>query len=642
MTTTAPYGCWASRITAETLTTATAGLSAVRIDGDQFYWLESHADEAGRTGLWRRPLEGGGMASEVTPAPAYVRNRVHEYGGGEYAVRDGLVVYTEFSDGRVYRIDGEAPPQPLTPAGGFRYGDLRVHLDRQLVLAVREDHTWGGEPVNTIVSLDLTGPNDDGGTVLCAGADFYSTPELSEAGRLAWTQWSHPSMPWDSSQVMIGWFAASGVTDVSVAAGGPGESAMQPRWLGDQLILLSDRTGWWNLYRWDEPDLVPLHYEKAEFGFPQWNLGQNPYAVLDDDHLVCTVCRSGSQSVEILTISTGELVRVTEDRVGAGCVAAASGRVAAVLNYPDRSPAVALLDSVRRQWTEVRAAAPVIMPADACSIAESVSWPGAEGLVHGWLYPPTNPDFAAPAGTRPPLLVLSHGGPTGFAAGMFSIAYQFWTSRGFAVLDVNYGGSAGFGRDYRERLRGQWGVVDVRDCVDGALAMVNQGRAERRQLVIKGGSAGGYTTLRVLTTSTVFTAGISQFGVADLEALAKDTHKFESRYLDGLVGPYPQARETYRDRSPINHVDQLAAPILLLQGMDDRVVPPGQTEMMADAARAKGLPVAMIMYDGEGHGFRRAETIVSATNAQIYFLGRVFGYTPADDVPPIPIDNLPG
>jgi dipeptidyl aminopeptidase/acylaminoacyl peptidase len=640
MTTTAPYGSWASPISVQALTTAAAGLAAVRIDHDQLYWLESHADQAGRVGLWRRPVAGG-AATEVTPAPTYVRNRVHEYGGGEYAVRDGLVVYTEDRDGRVYRVADGAPPQPLTPGGGFRYGDLRLHADRGLVLAVREDHSSGAEPVNTIVSLDLAGPNEDGGTVICAGADFYATPELSDAGRLAWTQWSHPDMPWDCSQVMAGSFSASAVTDVTTVAGGPGESAMQPRWLGDQLILLSDRTGWWNLYRWDDRDLSALHHDDAEFALPQWTLGQDPYAVLDDDHLVCTVCRSGPQSVAILRVSTGDLVEVTEDRVGAVSVAAASGSAAAVLNYPDRSPAVALLDPDRGQWSEVRAAAPAILAGGAVSVAELVSWPGEEGLVHGWLYPPTNPDFTAPAGTRPPLMVLSHGGPTGFAAGMFSIAYQFWTSRGFAVLDVNYGGSAGFGRDYRERLRGQWGVVDARDCINGALAMVDQGRAEPRHLVIKGGSAGGYTTLRALTTSTVFTAGISQFGVGDLEALAKDTHKFESRYLDGLIGPYPQAREIYLDRSPINHVDQLAAPILLLQGTEDRVVPPGQAQMMAEAARAKGLPVALIMYAGEGHGFRRAETIVSATEAQLYFLGRVFGHTPADDVPRLPIDNLP-
>ena len=416
---------------------------------------------------------------------------------------------------------------------------------------------------------------------------------------------------------------------------------MQPRWLDDQLVLLSDRTGWWNLYRTDGDQLTALHPEDAEFGGPQWTLGQSPYAVLDDDHLLGTVTRNGRQSLVILTVSTGELTEVADNGVADLAVADGAGCAAAVLTYPDRAPAVCLLDVRARSWTTVRSAAPTTLPPEAVSVAEPVSWPGPEGPVHGWLYPPTNPDYRAPADRRPPLLVLCHGGPTGFATGAFVLAHQFWTSRGYAILDVNYGGSAGFGRAYRERLRGQWGIVDARDCIDGAQAMVEQGRADPERLVIRGGSAGGYTALRALTSSEIFAAGISLYGVSDLEALAKDTHKFESRYLDGLVGPYPEARETYLDRSPINHADRLAAPILLLQGTEDRVVPPAQTETMAAAARAKGLPVAMIMYPGEGHGFRRAETIVSATQAQVYFLGRVLGFTPADDVPPIPIDNLP-
>jgi dipeptidyl aminopeptidase/acylaminoacyl peptidase len=289
----------------------------------------------------------------------------------------------------------------------------------------------------------------------------------------------------------------------------------------------------------------------------------------------------------------------------------------------------------------VRPAAATALPREAVSVAEPVSWSSAEGPVHGWLYPPTNPDYTAPADRRPPLLVLSHGGPTAFANGAFALAQQFWTSRGYAILDVNYGGSAGFGRAYRERLRGRWGILDTQDCIDGAQAMVEQGRADPERLVIRGGSAGGYTTLQALTSSDAFAAGISLYGVSDLEALAKDTHKFESRYLDGLVGPYPEARQTYLDRSPINHADRIGAPLLLLQGTEDRVVPPAQTEVMAAAARAKGLPVAMIMYPGEGHGFRRAETIISVTQAQVYFLGRVLGFSPADEVPSIPIDNLP-
>ena len=273
-------------------------------------------------------------------------------------------------------------------------------------------------------------------------------------------------------------------------------------------------------------------------------------------------------------------------------------------------------------------------------MAQPVSWPGDQGEVHGWFYPPTNADFTAPEGTQPPLITLSHGGPTAFASPGFSLGYQFWTTRGYAILDVNYGGSTGYGRAYRDRLQKRWGIVDVADCAGGAAAMGAQGRADPARLAIKGGSAGGYTTLSALTDTDVFTAGISQYGVGDLEALATDTHKFESRYLDGLVGPYPQDRAVYQERSPIHHVDRLSAPILLLQGTDDRVVPPNQAETMAEAARAKGLPVALIMFEGEGHGFRRADTIQASLAAQIYFLGRIFGFTPADDVPPIEIDNL--
>jgi len=635
---TADYGTWASPISVDALVSTVVGLSGVRIDGDHLYWLEAHADQGGRVGLWRRPLAGG-PASEVTPAPAYVRSRIYEYGGGEYAVRDGEVVYTELGDGRVYRVTNSGS-EPITPAGPFRFGDLRLHPDRSMVLAVREDHSGGGEPVHTIVRLDLAGANHEGGRVLCAGADFYSTPELSPTGRFAWTEWNHPNMPWDASTVMAGTLGPDGPTGALPVAGGPAESAMQPRWLGDQLILLSDRTGWWNLYRVDGAELRPLHPEDAEFGTPTWTLGQSPYAVLDQDHLFCSVNRGGPQSLAILTVSTGELVPVADTGVADPVLATGAGRAAAVRAFPDRAPAVCLLDVASRTWTTIRSAAATTLPREAVSVAEPVTWPSPEGPVHGWLYPPANPDYAAPADRRPPLLVLSHGGPTGFANGAFSLAYQFWTSRGYAVLDVNYGGSAGFGRAYRERLRGRWGIVDAQDCTGGAGAMVRQGRADPERLVIRGGSAGGYTTLQALTSSEIFAAGISLYGVSDLEALARDTHKFESRYLDGLVGPYPAARDIYLDRSPITHADRITAPILLLQGTDDRVVPPAQTEVMAAAVRAKGLPVAVIMYAGEGHGFRRSDTIVSATQAQVYFLGRVLGFTPADVVPPISIDNV--
>ncbi len=642
----APYGSWPSPVGIDQLTSASIGLSAPRLDGDHLYWLQSHADQGGRSSLWRRPVAGG-EHQELTPGSTNVRNRVHEYGGGEYDVRDGVAVYSDFGDGRLYRHNTDGT-QPITPAGDYRFADVRVHPGRNLVLAVREDHTGPGEAVNTIVALDLAGDNIDGGHVLCSGADFYSTPELSGGGRLAWVQWDHPNMPWDSTTITVATYSDGQALDPQVIAGGPGESAVQPRWTPSaELVFISDRTNWWNLYGWRDGAVTALSPAAAEFASPQWVLGMTPYAVIDDTRLLCTVLRDGEQSIEVLDRSAGRLTSVTPPGTGATgvTVTVAVGRAAAVLSHADRPAGLALLDLARldladTSWQEVMASSTVRLEPDTTSLAEPVTWSSAQGEVHGWFYPPGNAACTAPEGTLPPLITLSHGGPTAFASSSFSLGYQFWTSRGYAILDVNYGGSGGYGRAYRDRLVGQWGLVDVADCAAGAVAMGEQGRVDPARLAVKGGSAGGYTTLRALTATTVFTAGISQYGIGDLETLATDTHKFESRYLDGLVGPYPADRDVYVERSPIHHVDQLSAPILLLQGLDDKVVPPNQAEEMAEAARAKGLPVAVLMFAGEGHGFRRAENIQASLAAQLYFLGRIFGFTPADEVAPIPIDNL--
>ncbi|WP_375432751.1 prolyl oligopeptidase family serine peptidase [uncultured Friedmanniella sp.] len=650
---TAPYGSWTSPITADHLTSASVGLSEVRVDGSDLYWLESRADQGGRIGVWRAPLAGGDPV-EVTPGSANVRTRAHEYGGGAYDVLDGVVVYSDMTDGRLRVVRDGTTSEPITPAADLRYADLRVHPDLDLVLAVREDHRGGGEAINTIVALELAGPNADGGRVLCVGADFYATPELSPDGRLAWVQWLHPAMPWDATALLVGRLDRDPATgwrlnEPRQVGGGAEESAVQPRWLPDgTLLLLSDRTDWWNLYAvgLDDDQLRPLCPAEAEFCGPQWVFGQTPYAVLDADRLVCSITRSGVESVEVLRLSTGELTPVTPDDTGAADLAAGDGRVAAVLTHPDRPRGLAVLEA-DGSWTERRPSSTLTLPAAAISLAQPVHWPApgetssdGSGDVHGWYYPPTSADQTGPEGELPPLITLSHGGPTAFSSSALSLGYQFWTSRGYAVLDVNYGGSTGYGRRYRERLVGRWGLVDVADCAAGAVAMGERGLADPDRLAVKGGSAGGYTTLRALTATTVFAAGISQYGVGDLEALALHTHKFESRYLDGLVGPYPEARDVYLDRSPIHHLDALAAPILLLQGTDDKVVPPEQAEDMAAAARAQGLPVALLMFAGEGHGFRRAENIRASLDAQQYFLGQIFGFTPADDVPTIPIDNL--
>ena len=637
--TTAPYGTWPSPVTTDLVTSGTVSLGSPQLDGDTLYWLESRPDQGGRVDLVRRPLDGA--PEPVTADPHNVRSRAHEYGGGAYAVRDGVVVFSDFGDNRLYRVqDGRTTP--VTPVSDHRYADLRVHPDRDLVLAVREDHSGNGEPVSTIVALDLRA--EGVGSVLCSGADFYSDPELSDTDELAWTEWNHPAMPWDATRIRRGRLVDGAVVDVIEVAGGPSESATHARWApGGELVFVSDRTGWWNLYAERDGASTPLWPEAAEFASPQWAFGDQPYVVLDSSRLLVSRVSEGVTSVALLDRASQTLRPILAAGLY-GPLTAAGGRAAALIEDVDRPARLAFVDLGSEIWTDVRRASDQTLSPDWVSVPRPVSWSSTlddvPGDVHGWYYPPTNPGHTAPAGELPPLITLSHGGPTSFSDTGFAVSLQYWTSRGFAILDVNYRGSTGYGRPYRDALRGAWGVVDVADCAGGAAALAAQGLADPARLVVRGGSAGGYTTLQALTTTDTFTAGISFYGVADLEALARDTHKFEARYLDGLIGPYPEALEVYHERSPIRHVDRLSVPLLLLQGSDDAVVPPNQAETMAAAVRAKGLPVAVIIFAGEGHGFRRADSIKAALEAQLYFLGRVFDFTPADHLPPIEIDNL--
>ncbi|HET9647748.1 MAG TPA: prolyl oligopeptidase family serine peptidase [Microlunatus sp.] len=664
------YGSWPSPITPELMTSSLVGLDAPLQDGSHLYWLETRADQGGRTSLWRRSPDG--ERCDLTPEH-YVRSRVHEYGGGEYAVDAGVVVFSSFTDGRIWILPGGAAARPLTAEGDVRYGDLRVHALRRLVLAIREDHRGDGEAVTTIVAIDLDA-EPGFGTVLCSGADFYSTPELSADGRLAWVEWDHPAMPWDSTRLRTARLAGTTVSEVVTIAGGPHESAVHPRWLGERLVFVSDRTGWPNLYLAQDPvaqdldpardlDLAPehdlgtdsrriipaepraLYPAEASFVDAPWMLGMTPYAVVDANRLLCTYRDQGTLRAAVLSIADGTLKDL--DLGGeAWNFSVRDGRVAAVVYGVDRPPALVAVDlDGDRTATLIRSAGDLPFGPEWVSVPRAVRWASEDGDVHGWFYPPTNPDVtdsgsAGPDGELPPLVTISHGGPTGISPAVFRLGVQFWTTRGVAVLDVNYSGSTGYGRAYQERLRDRWGIADVRDCAAGAEAMGAQGLVDPARLAIMGGSAGGYTTLRALTATTTFAAGISLYGIGDLETLARDTHKFESRYLDGLVGPYPQARQTYRDRSPIDHVDDLAAPILLLQGTDDKVVPPNQAEALAEVARAKGLPVALVLFPGEGHGFRRADSIRASYEAQLSFLGQIFGFVPAGDIPPLTIENL--
>ncbi len=645
---TRPYGAWRSPITATSLVADHTGLEAVQLDGDDTWWIEGRSTDGGRCVLVRRSPDG--RQQDVVGAPFNVRSRVHEYGGGAYAVRDGLVLFVDFADQRVRRLDpGGTEPRPITPEGAWRYGDLRIDAARGVAYAVREDHSGDGEPRNTLVRLDLDGPNEDGGTVLVDGTDFVVGPELSPDGRqLVWLEWDHPHMPWQEARIGLGSLdAAGGLTARAVWAAEPGVSFGEPRWAADgRLVFLCDRTGFANLYAADVTapvaDATPLLPRDREFGGPQWQLGASSFGCTSDGRVVCRWLEDGFARLGVLDRDG----RVTPIETGATAypqVTVQGERVAVRAAFSDAPAGIGLVRLADGSVELVRRSTDHVVDARYLSSPEPVTWRNSEGEeVHGFHYPPVNADFRAPAGELPPLIVCSHGGPTGMSPPTLQPDYQYWTSRGFALLDVNYGGSTGYGRAYRERLQGNWGVVDVEDCTSGALAMAEQGRADPARLVIHGGSAGGYTTLAALTFRDTFAAGASHFGVSDLGALARDTHKFESRYPTGLIGPYPEAQDVYDARSPIKHVDRLSSPMILLQGTEDKVVPPEQATVMADALRDKGIPVALVMFEGEGHGFRRAENIVAALEAEAYFLSRVFGFTLADDVPVVPIDNLPG
>jgi dipeptidyl aminopeptidase/acylaminoacyl peptidase len=636
MPVTAPYGSWPSPVTTDLITGDAVGLVGGCVDGDDAYWVESHASQQGRASLWRLR---DGVRTELTPGHN-VRSSVHEYGGGAWSVADGVVAFVAHPSQVVHVIEGDAPPRPITPEGTLRYGGLVVVPASRTVYAVREDHTHSDiECVNALVRLDLDSDNPDGGTVVAAGADFYSQPAVSDDERLAWFEWDHPDMPWDATRLVV---AESDGSEAVVVAGGTDESAIHPAWSPDgSLLFCSDRTGYWNLYRWTSSEVVALHHDPYDCCSAPWIFGPAPYMVLDADRVVVALSVDGLPRVGVVADGAFTPLPIDATSVDLGGTGPRSlvelGHAAApaelsVVYWTDLSVTPLPMTTLRRS-------SEVALPY--ASVAEQLTWDGPEGEVHAWWYPPTNPDAVAPAGELPPVIVKSHGGPTSFSYPDLNLSTQFWTSRGIGILDVNYGGSTHYGRAYRNRLRGQWGVVDVRDCVDAVRVVVERGLADPARVAIMGGSAGGYTTLQALVTSDVFTAGLSDYGISDLSTLATDTHKFESHYTDRLVAPWPEARATYEERSPIHHLDRLSSPMLLQQGAEDRVVPPSQAREMAAAVRKKGLPVALVVYEGEGHGFRRADTIVASLNAKLSFLGQVFGFGPAGDVARLTIDNLP-
>ena len=636
-----PYGSWPSPISARLVASGGVGLGSVLLDGDATYWVEQRPADGGRSVVVRCGADG--PPADVTPAPYSARSRVHEYGGGAYAVADGIVYFSNVTDGRVYAQRSGVPPDALTPDGLWRYADLEVDRVHARLICVREDHSnTSGEPVNTLVGLPTE--RADMPRVLVEGSDFYASPRLSpDGGQLAYLAWNHPNMPWDGSELWVADSRPNGTLAAAVrVAGGPDESIFQPQWSPNGILyFVSDRSGWWNLYRWRAGAVEALCPMAAEFGLPQWNFGMSTYGFADPERVLCAYAQGGVRRLAVVHTPTGEFRPLELPYVEVDSVHAASGRAVCVAGSPTEVPAVVELDlgtlrcRVRRRATDER------LDPGYLSTPQAIDFRTGNGeTAHAFFYAPCNVECVAPATERPPLLVMSHGGPTASVSSTLRLAVQFWTSRGIAVLDVNYRGSTGFGRAYRRRLDGQWGVVDVDDCLNAARHVVELGLVDGARLAIRGSSAGGFTTLCALTFHAVFKAGASYYGIGDLEALPRDMHKFESHYEERLVGPYPARQDLYRARSPIHFADRLSCPVIFFQGLDDAVVPPSQAEAMVAALRAKRLPVAYIAFAGESHGFRRAENIQRALEAELYFYSRVFGFTPADPLEPVAIENV--
>ncbi|MEI4281246.1 S9 family peptidase [Klenkia terrae] len=634
---TLPYGSWPTPITSELVVRAAARLGEVAVTSDGVWWAESRAAEGGRTVLVHRAADG--TTTDLLPEPWNARTRVHEYGGGSWTVDGGTVFFTDFADQRLYRVVPGADPEPLSAApdipSGVRFADLAVTPGGQ-VLCVRETHTASGASAEVVHEVVAVAP-DGTVAVLVSGPDFVSDPRTGPDGALSWLQWQHPDMPWDAAQLVVR--AADGTE--TVVAGGHGESVVQPSWAADgSLLFFADRTGVWALYRWrpgGEPEL--LLDPGGDMAGPQWVFGASRYAELADGRLVVAYGRDGADRLAVLEpggprelptryASFGQL---RADGTAVVCVAGGPTSKPEVVRVPVDGGDVEVLRPAPQDLDEARFSRPehVVFPStDLDGVTEA----------HALVYPPTNPEVTGPAGELPPLVVVVHGGPTAAASPVLTLGVQYWTSRGFAVADVDYRGSTGYGRAYRDALQGRWGIADLDDVVAvvGYLtsdAAPDRLRVDPARAVIRGGSAGGYTTLAALTFRPgVFAAGASHYGVADLAALAADTHSFESRYLDGLIAPWPAGEEVYTERSPIHHVDSLATPLAVFQGSEDRVVPPEQAEMMVAALRDKGVPHAYLLFPGEQHGFRQAANIRAALDGELSFYAQVLGFElPAEE-----------
>jgi dipeptidyl aminopeptidase/acylaminoacyl peptidase len=638
-------GSWPSPIGIELLVEGRVNLSEIRFDraGDgAVVWVETRPEDAGRATLVRWTRAAG--VRDISPEAMNVRDRVHEYGGAPYLVAGDVVVVSDFATGRLHTVAPDRSSTPLTPEGPFRYADLELDPTRNRLLAIREDHSVPGEAVNTIVAIPLAAEPAGEPEVLVEGADFFAAPRPSPDGtRLAWLRWNHPNLPWDGTELVLAGLDAGGrPAGADVVAGSPADWISQPRWSPDGVLhFVAEPSGWMNIQRLRDGRVEAVTHEEAEFTYPDWQFGYRNYAFLDDGTIVAIARSRGRDRLYRLPRGNGSIELIDVPFTEMSSIDALGNHVVFEAASPTEFAMTVLVDAATGDHEVVfRSSTAAIDPAD-ISIPESIEFPTTGGrTAFGLYYPPTNGSFQRLPGERPPLVVSSHGGPTAQAFAGLTITYQMFTSRGFGFLDVDYGGSTGYGKEYRKRLEGEWGVVDVDDCVNGARFLAERGDVDGSRMAVRGGSASGYTTLCAVTFRSVFGAGISYFGIGDLLAFARETHKFESRYLDRLLGPLPEAEDVYRERSPNRYADRIRCPVLILQGTDDHVVPIAEAERIVDALWERRIPHAYLAFDGEDHGFRKAESILAAARGELSFLGQVFGFQPADPMEPIEVVNL--
>ena len=643
----APYGSWASPLSAEALAAGGVNFGDLRSANGRLYWVENVPARGGEVALFSYD---GRVTAQVTPNGANVRTRVHEFGGAAFIAVGETIYYSQLTDQRLYALKHGGSPAPVTPPN-YRYADCiavpGAAKTAAALVCVREDHSDSAHVRNSLVRLTLpvAGAGTGAGEVLFDGSDFVSYPRLSPDGRrLAFITWSHPNMPWDGTELKVAELTAAGLKTPVVVADGAAESVLEPQWDTDgTLYFISDRSGFWNLYAQSATGVRPIWPRAAEFAVPLWQFGQSNYVLLGDGRAVLRFSERGIDRLAVVDLKKGSGRELALPYVEFSHLTRVdSQHVAAVVGSAKSLASIVSIDLASGKATTLRTAGESPLQADSISTAMPIDFPSANGrTAHAFYYEPANPRYRGVPGTLPPLLALVHGGPTSQASPALRSSVQFWTSRGIAVVDVNYGGSSGYGRAYRRALNGNWGVVDVEDVIAAVRFLIGTQRAAARRTAISGGSAGGYTVLVALSTSDVFHAGTDRFGVSDMTALARDTHKFESRYVDSLIGPLPEAQAIYDSRSPLNHLDGFKAPVLVLQGADDPVVPPSQSQRIVDALRARHVPVAYILYPGESHGFRKPETIINSLQAELAFYGRIFGFKPADQLPPLTIEGLP-